>query len=171
MCSSKSHVTRRSALAMGVSGTLLPTVAKAGQPPALTWDDLIPPGTPYSQIIADGEIDPIADRWKPIFDEHGTKLNHAYHGQTVQIPGFIIPTGPANDGVREFLLAPRQSVCSHVQPPPPNQIVLATSREPIEPKLLWAAVRMTGTLTAEPASTNIAEVGYRLTVDHAEMFF
>lgn len=179
-------LSRRSTLLMGMSGALLPTVANADKPaaltipkddvkpdgpPALSWEDLIPPGTPYSEIIAEGEIDRVNDRWKPVFDEHGTKLNHKFDGQTVQISGFIVPFGVTKGGVREFLLAPRQSVCSHVAPPPPNQIVLASSEEPIPSNLLWAAVRMTGTLKAEPLSTSIAEVGYQLSVDQAEMFF
>ncbi|MGB1007610.1 MAG: DUF3299 domain-containing protein, partial [Thalassobaculaceae bacterium] len=48
----------------------------------------------------------------------------ALDGQTVRLPGFVLPlteNGAAGD---EFLLVPYVGACIHSPPPPPNQMVL-----------------------------------------------
>nr|MCH9661827.1 DUF3299 domain-containing protein [Bacteroidota bacterium] len=57
------------------AGALMPRSAVATTAKKITWDDLIEPGVPYSQIIGEGEVDEQNDRWLPEFDENGTKLN------------------------------------------------------------------------------------------------
>ncbi len=44
-------------------------MAHAKTPKLIMWDDLIPPGVPYAEIIAEGEIDEVNDFWNPVYDE------------------------------------------------------------------------------------------------------
>jgi hypothetical protein len=44
-------------------------------------------------------------------------------GQTVRVPGFVVPLEDNYDSVSEFLLVPDPGSCVHVPPPPPNQMV------------------------------------------------
>lgn len=44
-------------------------------------------------------------------------------GQSVRIPGFIVPLEDEAQEISEFLLVPYQGACVHVPPPPPNQMV------------------------------------------------
>ena len=112
-------ISRRSTL-MLLSGSLAaPQVALAATPREITWDDLIPPGVPYSEIIGQGEIDKINDTWNPIFDENATKLNKALDGTFIKMPGFIIPFDVSAKGVTEFMLVPiRVRAFTHHHHPP-----------------------------------------------------
>ena len=82
---------RRSAL-MSLSGALVaPKTVLAATPREITWDDLLPAGVPYSEIIGEGELDEVNDTWNPIYDENATKLNESLDGSYIKMPGFIIP--------------------------------------------------------------------------------
>lgn len=65
-------INRRAFLAFS-AGAIAPQLAWAEKVRDITWDDLIPPGVPYSEIIGDGEINALKDTWKPVFDENGVK--------------------------------------------------------------------------------------------------
>ena len=47
-------------------------------------------------------------------------------GQTVKIPGYVVPLEAIQDAMREFLLVPYFGACIHSPPPPANQIVHVT---------------------------------------------
>lgn len=47
----------------------------------------------------------------------------ALNGQSVKIPGFMVPLEDDQRSVKEFLLVPSPQACIHVPPPPPNQMV------------------------------------------------
>ncbi len=97
---------RRSAL-MLLSGALAtPKTALAATPREITWDDLLPAGVPYSEIIGEGELDEVNDTWNPIYDENATKLNESLDGSYIKMPGFIIPFDIGVKGVTEFMLVP-----------------------------------------------------------------
>ena len=66
---------RRLALAMLSATVMLPTSGFAALLREISWDDLIPPGVPYSEIIGEGALDQINDIWNPIYDANATKLN------------------------------------------------------------------------------------------------
>ena len=114
------HINRRYLFAAGFAGLAMPRSAFAVSPKEITWDDLIPPGVPYSEIIGEGDVDEENDTWRPIFDANATKLNKALHGAYIRMPGFIIPLELDADGVIEFVLVPYVGACIHVPPPPPN---------------------------------------------------
>jgi len=157
-------------IACGASGLALPNTAFAFSPKEITWDDLIPPGVPYSEIIGEGEVDEVNDRWLPVFDSNATKMNPALNGAYIKMPGFIIPIETTSAGVTEFILVPYVGACLHTPPPPANQLVFVKSKEPWPDDDLFAAVWVTGFMTHELMSTDIAEIGYNMDADAMEIY-
>jgi hypothetical protein len=147
-----------------------PRAALASQPKAVAWDDLIPPGVPYSEIIGVGAIDEVNDTWNPVFDENGSKLNPALDGAYIRMPGYILPLEFDARGVTDFILVPYLGACIHVPPPPPNQLVFVTARHPWPSESLWDAVWVTGHMRAEMRATDLADIGYALDAERIEAF-
>lgn len=163
-------LTRRNLIGIALAGAALPSRGWAAAPREIGWDDLIPPGVPYGEIIGEGEMDVVNDTWRPIFDENATKLNDGLNGAYVRLPGFIIPIELGADGVTEFILVPYVGACIHTPPPPPNQLVMVTAQTPWPGDQLWDAVWVTGHMHTQLQSTDIAETGYALTADKMEIY-
>ncbi|MGA9409471.1 MAG: DUF3299 domain-containing protein [Roseobacter sp.] len=164
------RISRRHLVTTATVGALLPRAALAASPKEITWDDLIEPGVPYSEIIGEGEIDAENDRWLPEFDENGTKLNAALDGAYVKLPGYIIPWDVSSAGVTSFILVPYVGACIHVPPPPPNQLIFVMTETPWPSDDLWEAVWVTGTMRHEFQATELADIGYSLEADEMEVF-
>lgn len=162
-------INRRAFLAFS-AGAITPQLAWAEKVRDITWDDLIPPGVPYSEIIGDGEINALKDTWKPVFDENGIKFNTALDGTLIRMPGYIVPLDSRADGTMEFILVPYQGACIHVPPPPPNQLVYVTSQTPWKSETMWDAVWVTGRIGAHPRSTDLAEIGYEMQAQKIELY-
>lgn len=161
---------RRMFLALGLACATAPRFAWAATVREVTWDDLIPPGVPYSQIIGEGEKDEVNDTWNPIFDANATKMNEALIGALIRMPGFIIPLDISAKGVTRFLLVPYVGACIHVPPPPPNQLVLVTARTPWPDNQLWDPVWVTGIMQMQLQSTEFGATGYSLIADEIKDF-
>ena len=164
------HLSRRNLISAVLASSALPKVGFANSAKEITWDDLVPPGVPYSEIIAEGELDERNDTWRPIFDENATKLNPALDGVYIKMPGYIVPIDTSIKGVTSFVLVPYVGACTHVPPPPPNQLVFVTSETPWDNDDLWEAVWVTGLLRHEIQSTEVAETGYALSADNIEVY-
>jgi|TARA_B100001175_G_scaffold307098_1_gene305951 hypothetical protein len=163
-------LSRRTLIKISTAIIALPRVVSAAAPREITWDDLIPPGVPYSEIIAEGELDEENDYWRPIFDENSTKLNPALADAYIKMPGFIIPIDISADGVTSFILVPYVGACIHVPPPPPNQLVFVTTKVPWPSERLWEAVWVTGTMQNKVQYTEVADTGYELEADWIEIY-
>jgi len=163
-------LSRRSMITASAASIALPQSAFASTATEITWDDLIPPGVPYSEIIAEGEVDEQNDRWLPIFDENATKLNDALDGAHIRMPGYIIPLEVSAAGVTSFILVPYVGACIHVPPPPPNQLVFVTTETPWPGDDLWEAVWVSGKMQHDMQDTEVAQTGYLLTADHMEVY-
>lgn len=61
----------------------------------------------------------VADRRR----QAAVATNAALDGQSVEIAGFLMPAPPTEDGGVTAYLMPDRSVCNHLPPPPPNQLV------------------------------------------------
>lgn len=164
------YVSRRQMITTAMASAALPTLARANTAIEITWDDLIPPGVPYSEIIAEGEMDESNDIWRPIFDTNATKLNPTLDGAYIKMPGFIIPIELLASGVNSFVLVPYVGACLHTPPPPPNQLVFVTTNTPWPNDDLWEAVWVTGQMQHEVRSTEVAETGYALKADAMEVY-
>ena len=164
------NLSRRTLIKIATALIALPRVVSAAAPREITWDDLIPPGVPYSEIIAEGELDEENDYWRPIFDENSTKLNPALADAYIKMPGFIIPIDISADGVTSFILVPYVGACIHVPPPPPNQLVFVSTKVPWPSERLWEAVWVTGTMQNKVQYTEVADTGYELEADRIETY-
>lgn len=161
---------RRTFVLASGAAVLLPFRAQANPFREITWDDLIPPGVPYAEIVGEGDYDEQNDTWNPIFDENATKLNTALDGSSVKLPGYIIPLDMGAEGVTSFVLVPYVGACIHVPPPPANQLVFVTTQTPWPSEQLWDAVWVYGRLSARLQSTEIAEIGYQIAADRIEIY-
>lgn len=134
------------------------------------WEDLIPPGVPYSEIIGEGTMDEAADVWLPVFDEHAYKFVDNLNNRRIRIPGYMLPLENTRRGVTEFILVPYAGACIHVPPPPPNQLIFATATRPYRAETLFEAIWVEGPIRVNPISTNLAEIGYEMTADVIETY-
>jgi len=164
------HLLRRKLITTAAACAALPRAGFASTAKEITWDDLIPPGVAYSEIVGEGVMDELNDTWRPIFDANATKLNPALNGAYIKMPGFIIPIDLSNDGVTSFVLVPYVGACIHVPPPPPNQLVFVTTDTPWPSEDLWEAVWVTGQMAHELQTTEVAETGYALKADKMEIY-
>jgi len=162
-------LTRRTTLLM-LAGVTAPLPAFSNQPRETWWEDLIPPGVPYSEIIGEGDIDYEADTWSPIYDANGVKLNEALDGALIRMPGYVVPLEFSDEGVTDFLLVPYVGACVHVPPPPANQLVLVRSEKPWPDDELWTPVWVTGTMRTQLSDTELGQTGYALTAIEMEEF-
>lgn len=163
-------LSRRRTLTLLSGASLAPQMALATTPQEIMWDDLIPPGTPYSEIIGEGDMDAANDSWSPIYDENAIKLNQALDGAYIKMPGFIIPFDVSAKGVTEFMLVPYVGACIHTPPPPANQLVMVKSKKPWPSDELWDPVWVTGTMRTQLQSTDLGQTGYSLVADDLEVY-
>ncbi len=126
------------------------------------WDDLIPEGVPYGEIVSDGERDEVNDIWKPGYDNNGLKLVQDLGGQLIEMPGFVVPLEFEGDGVTSFLLVPFYGACIHTPPPPPNQIVLVDLEKPMRFDDPYQPYWVAGDMEANLHETELAFVGYSM---------
>lgn len=148
---------------------LMPSMTFATPLQNISWEDLIPVGVPYAEIIEEGDVDFDGDTWQPVFDENARKLNTDLNGITIRMPGYVIPLGMSASGVTSFILVPYIGACIHVPPPPPNQLVYVEAGEPWSNDNLWSAVWVSGKLSTTTTSTELAEIGYSLDADKIEL--
>lgn len=161
---------RRACLALMSAAALLPGRALANSFREISWDDLIPPGVPYGEIIGLGQIDEVNDTWNPEYDANGSKVNTRLDGKAVKLPGFIIPFDMSSAGVTSFMLVPYVGACIHTPPPPPNQLVFVTTKTPWPSDTMWDPVWVYGRLSAKPMTTQIADVGYQIAAQTIEIY-
>ena len=163
-------ITRRTTLMLLSGSVVAPKMALAATPREITWDDLLPPGVPYSEIIGEGEMDEINDIWNPIYDANGIKLNEALDGAYIKMPGFIIPFAVSAEGVTEFMLVPYIGACIHTPPPPANQLVMVDAAKPWPSDNLWDPVWVIGGMRTQLQSTDLGQTGYSITADEMEIY-
>jgi hypothetical protein len=161
---------RRSTLLLLSSTLMAPHISHAATPNEITWDDLIPPGVAYSEIIGEGELDEANDSWNPIYDANAVKLNDALNGAYIRMPGYIIPFDMSAEGVTNFMLVPYVGACIHTPPPPANQLVMVTTKKPWPGDQLWDPVWVTGVMRTELQSTNLGQTGYVIKADAMEVY-
>ncbi len=163
-------LTRRHIVTGGLALAATARPGWAATPREITWEELIPPGVPYAEIIGEGEMDEANDTWAPVFDANAVKLNEALDGAHIRMPGYIIPLEVGAEGVTDFVLVPYVGACIHVPPPPPNQLVVVTAQTPWPSDQLWDAVWVEGVMRTALQTTLIAETGYALTADRIELY-
>jgi len=127
------------------------------------WGDLVPEdgGIDMDALRALGTVQH-GQLTTPFDQELGGKLTSEYDGETVRIPGYLVPLDFEGMAVTSALLVPYVGACIHVPPPPPNQLIFVTASEPYEYDGLFEAVHVTGTFGSAATETMFAEVGYAI---------
>jgi uncharacterized protein len=143
---------------------------KPGAPRTITWDVLVPAGwDPFKdfkdlnfQMMDDGDPRATAmlKKMRDVWDN--APVNNAVVGQTVRIPGFVVPLEDSKDGLKEFLLVPYFGACIHSPPPPANQIVHVLPKSPAKGLRSMDAVWITGTLTTGRTDSYMGAASYRI---------
>ncbi len=104
--------------------------------------------------------------------------NAALDGQTIRLPGYLLPLEFSGKRVTEFLLVPWVGACIHTPPPPPNQIVYVKTSKPFEMAGVFQPIWVTGQLAAKPAKqslylvdgTSDISIGYTLEATDVEPY-
>ncbi len=143
----------------------------------VSWEDLLPAGYSSDEIFSryedrlaeleDGspESDTIYAEMQAEYDANSDAINRDLDGAKVNLAGFVAPLNFDDDIITEFLLVPYFGACIHVPAPPPNQTVLVKVDEAdgLNFDDSWGAVWVAGTLTIDPATTDLATASYTLT--------
>lgn len=91
--------------------------------------------------------------------EHAaTSGNDAVDGREGWLSGFVIPAPSDGDGRPTAYLVPERGMCSHMPPPPPNQLVLLRVPDDWRPQALYEPVRVSGRLSIEPTTRTVPVV-------------
>jgi len=137
----------------------------------LDWPALIPEGAPVippqlaplhdmSQLsdALSAESAPPARQQAP-----DAPVVKSLDGQTVKIPGYIVPLEVSEEGrTTEFLLVPYYGACIHVPPPPSNQIVHIFSEMGVRVEDLYQPYWIEGKMQVRASSSELADAGYQM---------
>ena len=108
---------------------------------------------------ADRAMEKLRRKW----DEAPIVRKHL--GQSIRIPGYVVPLDADRSKLREFLLVPYFGACIHTPPPPANQIILVSPNAQTKMKSLpesMATVWVHGVLEDARVTTSQGVTGYRL---------
>jgi uncharacterized protein len=122
-------------------------------------------------------VDELLSRRRDII-ERGRAVNPLLNGQTIRIPGYVLPLEFSGKQVSEFLLVPWVGACIHTPPSPPNQIVHVKPGKPVTISGMFEAVWVTGRLSTQSLTKNLSmvdgaaaiDVGYSLTSAFVEPY-
>ncbi|MEM1129653.1 MAG: DUF3299 domain-containing protein [Pseudomonadota bacterium] len=81
--------------------------------------------------------------------------NPALDGQAVEIAGFLIPAPPDDDGTPMAYLVPERGMCSHMPPPPPNQLLRIRLAETHDIPLLYTPAIVRGTIRLQETNREV----------------
>ncbi len=113
-------------------------------------------------LAADGiDVDWLLDQREVVMERRrkaGTNGNPQFDGQTITLAGFAIPAPNDPDGRPVAYLVPERGMCSHMPPPPPNQMIRVRLNGDWAPSYFHEPVRLTGTLTIDPSVQNMMVV-------------
>jgi hypothetical protein len=139
----------------------------------LDWDELLPkdarsrfaagPPPPVHDYLGEGGL-----AAQQVMD---FSVNKELDGQSVKLPGFIVPLDIGKDGlVAEFFLVPYFGACIHVPPPPPNQIVYVRMNKGIALDSIYEAYWITGRMKLQNKTTRLGAAAYHLAGDKVEIY-
>jgi hypothetical protein len=145
---------------MLLSAVVISFASIANPPKEIFWEDLIPEGHVQIDTQAQANHEGSEQNWvQPDLDAPVVK---ALDGQSVSLPGFVVPLEGDSELITEFLLVPYFGACIHVPPPPPNQLVHVTIKGGVPIGSLYDAIVVTGIIKTQTWSGEIAQVGYTM---------
>ena len=81
--------------------------------------------------------------------------NPALKGAEVTLSGYLIPAGKEEDGRALGYIVPVVGMCSHISPPPPNELVRVRFDPALAGNSIYLPVRVSGTLSMEASDESI----------------
>ena len=99
----------------------------------------------------------LSQRWEVARKRRAALIatNPVFDGAEVTISGFLISVPQAADGSRFGYLVPQVGMCSHLSPPPPNQLVRISLRADQQVESAYVPIRVSGLLRAEQNDTTV----------------
>jgi hypothetical protein len=127
------------------------------------------------------DVDGLLAKRKEIAEQNRLRaqsVNAALDGQTVRIPGYLLPLEFSGKEITEFLLVPWVGACIHTPPPPPNQIVHVRSDKPVANVALFAPIWVTGLMSTAASKKSLylvdgesnIDIGYSLRASNVEPY-
>jgi uncharacterized protein len=144
----------------------------------ITWDDLVPKDwDPLKEFKgmnlgtlsdADPKAAAMLQKMRETWDNAPT--NHAIDGQTVRIPGYLVPLEETKAGIKEFLLVPYFGACIHTPPPPSNQIIHVMPVQPSKGLRAMDTVWVHGTIKTLRSDSPMGASSYQLQAVRVEPY-
>ncbi len=124
------------------------------------WQELL--NETEDALAAEGiDIDWLLDQRQVVMERRekaGTAGNPLFDGKTITVAGFAIPAPPDADGSQVAYLVPERGMCSHMPPPPPNQMIRVRLQGDWTPAYVHEPVRLTGQLKIDPTDHQMVVV-------------
>ena len=134
------------------------------------WEQLIPAGwDPYKDLKAlnldtlkdnDPKAEEALKKMRKMWDN--APINPLILGESVRLPGYVVPLEDLAAGIKEFLLVPYFGACVHSPPPPANQIVHVLLDKPAKNLRLMDVVWVNGPLSATKTDSHMGVASYRI---------
>ena len=148
---------------------LVTSAAASDSPREILWGQLVPEGwNPYAMFdelsdeeyaaLSDEEYFALQEKAREMLDK--APVVKELDGQTVRIPGFVLPLEYEGTRIREFLLIPYLGACLHTPPPPANQIIRGSLAQAHDLREMWRPVWISGRLKTGNATSVLGEDGY-----------
>lgn len=147
-----------------------PGASVPGQARTIGWEQLIPAGwDPYKDLKAlnldtlqdnDPKADEALKKMRTMWDN--APINPLILGESVRLPGYVVPLEDLATGIKEFLLVPYFGACVHSPPPPANQIVHVLLDKPAKNLRLMDVVWVNGPLSATKTDSHMGVASYRI---------
>lgn len=147
-----------------------PGAVVPGPARTIGWEQLIPAGwDPYKDLKLlnldklqdnDPKAEEALKKMRKMWDN--APINPLILGQSVRLPGYVVPLEDLAAGLKEFLLVPYFGACVHSPPPPANQIVHVLLDKPAKNLRLMDVVWVSGPLSATQTDSHMGVAGYRI---------
>ena len=144
------------------------------EPKELSWDSLIPEDwNPYNVYdgFTDEEFREMSDAQYLELEAKAQKMLdaaptvEALDGQTVRIPGYLLPLEFDQTTIKEFLLVPYFGACTHTPPPPANQVIHGKLQSEFSMNELYEPVWITGKIKTLRSQSKLGETGIVQTIN------
>jgi hypothetical protein len=135
-----------------------------------------------TELEADGlDVDWLFEQRRIIIETRqkiATATNDELLGQSVRIPGYLLPLEIKDQKAVEFLLVPTVGACIHTPPPPANQMVHVRYPDGFMVEGLYTPIWVSGALSAEGKSQTVryvdgeawVETSYTMEADRVDPF-